>query len=83
MRRPASDDSKACALQTDTPNPCFAAIAVSASTTFLLHQPQRRISRHDFRSPIGVAGVGRAVYGNSGISLGQPQLIGPDDDQAG
>jgi hypothetical protein len=43
-----------------------------ASTTFLLHLADRMISRHDFRSPMGVAGVGSAVYGNSGISFGQP-----------
>jgi hypothetical protein len=36
------------------------------------------ISRHDFRSPIGVTGVGRAVYGNSGISFGEPQRSRPD-----
>jgi hypothetical protein len=46
-------------------------------------QPEhRRISRHDFRSPIGVAGVGKAVYGNSGISFGEPQLSGSDHGQA-
>jgi hypothetical protein len=40
------------------------------------------ISRQDFRSPMGVAGVGSAVYGNSGISFGQPHWSGSDDDQA-
>jgi hypothetical protein len=57
------------------------AISTRARTTFLLHLAQRRISRHDFRSPIGVAGVGRAVYGNSGISFGQPQWRRSDDYQ--
>jgi hypothetical protein len=56
-------------------------MSVRARTTFLLHRSHLRISRHDFRSPIGVTGVGRAVYGNSGISFGQSHWSGPDDDQ--
>jgi hypothetical protein len=49
----------------------------------LVKQPEHlRISRHDFRSPIGVAGVGKAVYGNSGISFGDPQRSRPDYGQA-
>jgi hypothetical protein len=51
-------------------------------TTFLLHLAHRRISRYDVRSLIGVAGVGRAMYGNSGISVGELQRGGLDDDQA-
>jgi len=42
----------------------------------------RRISRHDFRSPIGVAGVGKAVYGNSGISFDESQRSGSNNSQA-
>jgi hypothetical protein len=53
-----------------------------ATTTFLLHLAHRRISRHDFRSPIGVAGVGKAVYGNSGISIGEAQRRRSDYRQA-
>ena len=57
-------------------------MSVRASTTFLLHLVHRRISRHDLRSPIGIAGVGRAVYGNSGMSFGESQRSRPDYGQA-
>jgi hypothetical protein len=58
------------------------AMSVRVSTTFLLHLAHRRIRRHDLKSPIGVAGVGIAVYGNSGISFGEPQWSRPDYGQA-
>jgi hypothetical protein len=69
------------ALHTGKVAPCFFAMSTRASTTFLLHLPQWSTKRQDFRSPIGVAGVGRVVYGNSGISFGEPRWNGADDDQ--
>ena len=47
--------------QTGTPDPCFCARSVRASTTFRLQRVHRRTNRHDFNSPIGVVGVGKAV----------------------
>jgi hypothetical protein len=40
------------------------------------------MSLHDFRSPIGVTGVGTAVYGNLGISFCESQGSRPDYGQA-
>ena len=61
--------------------PWLVAMSGRASMTLLLHLAQCRTNRQDFRSPIGVAGVGRAVYGNSGMSFGQPHRSGSKDDQ--
>jgi hypothetical protein len=57
------------ARQTGKRTPCFLARSLNANTTFLSHRAHRRTSRHDFSSPIGVAGVGGAVQGNSGIHV--------------
>ena len=64
------------------PMTIIATTITSPSTTFLLHRAHWTIRRHDFRSPIGVVGVGNAVYGSSGISFGKPQWSGSDHEQA-